>query len=47
MNDSVRWAIAIVTALLVIGLIGYARGPAHHHGIYVGVHASGRPTLTG
>ena len=47
MNDTVRWAIVVVTAVLIIGLIGYARGPAHHRGIDVGVHTSGVTGLAG
>jgi len=45
MNDGVRWTIVVVVALLIIGLIGYARGTEHHRGIDVGVHASGLPAL--
>ena len=32
MSTTVPWAIAVVPALLVIGLIIWARGDAHHHG---------------
>ncbi len=35
-----RWVIAVVAALLIVGLIAYARGTDHHRGIDVGVHAS-------
>ena len=47
MNDGLRWAIAALAALLIIGLIGHARGHEHHRGIDVGVHASGLPALAG
>jgi hypothetical protein len=38
--DGVRALIAVVCALLVIGLIAYARGPAHHRGDEVGSHGT-------
>jgi len=47
MSDNVRWAIAAVAVVLVIGLIAYARGTEHHRGIDVGVHASGHTGLGG
>jgi len=31
-----RWVVAVVAALLVIGLIVWARGDEHHHGDDVG-----------
>jgi hypothetical protein len=37
MNDGARWAIGIFLAFVVIGLIVWARGPAHHRGVDVGV----------
>jgi hypothetical protein len=33
---AVRWALAIALALVVIGLIAYARGDEHHRGDDVG-----------
>ena len=45
MNDNMRWAIAVVAAALIIGLLAYGRGTAHHRGIDVGVHTSGSPAL--
>ena len=45
MNDNVRWAIAVLAAVLVIGLLAYGRGTPHHRGIDVGVHTSGLPGL--
>jgi hypothetical protein len=32
MTDTVRWALAVVLALVVVGLIAWARGPDHHRG---------------
>ncbi len=39
MSVSVRWTVAIVAVALIIALIAYGRGTAHHRGIDVGVHA--------
>jgi hypothetical protein len=36
MRDGVRWALVLVIALVLIGLIAYARGPEHHHGDDIG-----------
>ena len=36
MPDVIRWVIVLAAALLVIGLIAYARGPEHHHGDDIG-----------
>jgi hypothetical protein len=36
MRDAVRWLIVLALALVVIGLIGYARGHKHHRGDDVG-----------
>jgi hypothetical protein len=38
--DGVRVVIAVISALLVIGLMAYARGPAHHRGDEVGSHGT-------
>jgi hypothetical protein len=32
----VRWVVAAVAVLLVLGLLGWARGDEHHHGDDVG-----------
>ncbi len=40
MRDGVRWLLALLIALVVIGLIAYARGPKHHRGDDVGEHPS-------
>jgi hypothetical protein len=36
----VRWLLLVAAAVLVIGLIAYARGPEHHHGSSVGSHGA-------
>jgi hypothetical protein len=35
-----RWVLIIGCALLVIGLIAYARGPKHHRGDEIGSHGT-------
>jgi hypothetical protein len=35
-----RWLLIIVGALLVVGLIAYARGPEHHRGDDIGTHGT-------
>ena len=40
MPNAARWAIVIALALVVIGLIAYARGPEHHRGDDVGALGS-------
>jgi hypothetical protein len=35
-----RWVIVAACALLVVGLIAYARGPKHHRGDEVGTHGT-------
>ena len=32
----VRWVIIVVAALLLVGMLGWARGAEHHHGDDVG-----------
>jgi hypothetical protein len=34
------WLIVLLGALLVVGLIAYARGPEHHRGDEVGTHGT-------
>jgi hypothetical protein len=41
MSDTRRWVLAVVAALLVVGLIAFARGHDHHRGQQVGVRALG------
>jgi hypothetical protein len=36
MRDGARWLIVLVIALVLIGLIAYARGDEHHRGDDVG-----------
>jgi hypothetical protein len=36
MRDSARWLIVLVIALVLVGLIAYARGDEHHRGDDVG-----------
>ncbi len=36
MNSVWAWVISVLAAILIIGLIGYARGPVHHRGNEVG-----------
>jgi hypothetical protein len=36
MRQAVRWLIVLVLALVLIGLIAYARGQEHHHDDDVG-----------
>ena len=32
MNDTRRWVLLVVLALVVVGLLAFARGPEHHRG---------------
>jgi hypothetical protein len=36
----VEWLLVLVGALLVAGLIAYARGPKHHRGDEIGSHGT-------
>lgn len=36
MSPAVRWVVAALVALLVVGLIGWARGDEHHRGDKIG-----------
>jgi hypothetical protein len=36
MQSTLRWLLVLLLALVVIGLIAYARGPEHHRGDDVG-----------
>jgi hypothetical protein len=36
----IEWLIILAAALLVVGLIAYARGPTHHRGDEVGSHGT-------
>jgi hypothetical protein len=32
MGDTRRWVLLVVLALVVVGLLAFARGPEHHRG---------------
>jgi hypothetical protein len=36
----IEWLLIGVAALLVVGLIAYARGPKHHRGDEIGTHGT-------
>ena len=36
MSTAVRWVVAAVAALLLVGMLVWARGDEHHHGDDVG-----------
>lgn len=40
MRDIVDWVLIGIAALLVVGLIAYARGPKHHRGDELGSHGT-------
>ena len=40
MRRVAEWLIILGAALLVVGLIAYARGPKHHRGDEVGSHGT-------
>ena len=45
MDDTRRWVLLIVLALILVGLLAFARGPDHHRGPQqVGV-LGGEPTV--
>ena len=45
MDDTRRWVLLVVLALVVVGLLAFARGPEHHHGPQqVGGLGDGAPT---
>jgi hypothetical protein len=46
MNRNRRWLIALLAAALVVGMVVWARGDPHHHGIQIGSAAYSR-TLAG
>jgi hypothetical protein len=41
MRNAARWLLVAAIALVVIGLIAYARGPEHHRGDDVGALRAG------
>ena len=32
MSSAARWSLVVVTVLLVVGVVAFARGPQHHRG---------------
>ena len=36
MRDGLRWLLVVLAALVLVGLIAYARGDEHHRGDEVG-----------
>ena len=47
MGDGPRWVVVVLIALLVIGLIAFARGPNHHRGDETGEGSIGAAVLLG
>jgi len=41
-TDMSRWLLVVVLVLCLLGLLLFARGPAHHHGDDVGAFATSR-----
>jgi hypothetical protein len=39
-HPGIGWVIAAACGLLVVGLIGYGRGPKHHRGNEIGSHGT-------
>jgi hypothetical protein len=40
MRTVTEWLLIVVAALLLVGLMAYARGPKHHRGDEVGSHGT-------
>jgi hypothetical protein len=40
MRRWIEYLLIVVGALLLVGLMAYARGPKHHHGDEVGTHGT-------
>lgn len=45
-GDIWRWVIGVAAAVLILGLVVWGRGTAHHRGQDVGEHTSGTVSLT-
>jgi hypothetical protein len=45
MGDGPRWVVVVLVALLVIGLIAFARGPDHRRGDETGEGSMGATVL--
>jgi hypothetical protein len=46
MGDTPRWVIAVVVALVIVGLIAFARGRDHRRGDEVGALGGGVPVVS-
>jgi hypothetical protein len=42
-----RWVVVVAAVLVLVGLLGYARGDDHHRGHEVGVQAAGVSLVLG
>ena len=40
MRDAVRWLIILAAAVVLVGLIAYARGAKHYRGDEIGSHGT-------
>ena len=40
MRGALNWVLIAAAALLIVGLIAYARGPKHHRGDEIGSHGT-------
>ena len=47
MRDDLRWVVVLLVALLLIGLIAFARGPDHRRGDETGQGSIGAAVLVG
>ena len=43
--SSPRWVMVVVILLLVVGLVAFARGRTHRHGLSVGWHSGPGPVV--
>jgi hypothetical protein len=41
----IGWLVIVAAVLLIVGLIGWARGPEHHHGDDVGALGTAQSVL--
>jgi hypothetical protein len=46
MGDTPRWVIAVVVALVIVGLIAFARGRDHRRGDEVGALGGAAPVVS-
>ena len=40
MERGIDWLIVLAAAVLIVGLMAYARGPKHHRGDEIGSHGT-------